>query len=101
MIDGAPVLSLADSLSLGQYVDGAILTLLRDHSEIRKIHQAAELLKSLGIPLIGSVINGVPQKADRRIARLYRTPPQQTRQLPQAEDAPTEVTEEVGVDLEE
>ena len=77
VIDGAPVLGLSDSLSIGQHVDGAILTVLRDHSEIRRIYQAAELLKSMGIRIIGSVVNGVSTKADRRIARLHavKSPP--------------------------
>ena len=73
IIDGAPVLGLADSISIGQHVDGAILTVLRDHSEVRKIHQAMELLKSMGIQLLGSVVNGVPIKADRRIAQLHKS----------------------------
>src|SRR5690606_23806192 len=60
IIDGAPLLGLSDSLSVGQHVDGAILTVLRDQSEVRSIHQATELLRSLGIRLIGSVVNGVP-----------------------------------------
>ena len=70
IIDSAPVLGLSDSLSIGQYIDGAILTVLRDHSGIRSIHQASELLQSLGIRLIGCVVNGMPFKADRRILRL-------------------------------
>ena len=61
------MLGLSDSLSSGQYIDGAILTVLRDHSGVRSIHQASELLKSLGIRLIGCVVNGMPFKADRRI----------------------------------
>ena len=72
IIDGAPVLGLADSISIGQHVDGAILTVLRDHSEIRKVYQAIDLLKSMGIRLLGSVVNGVPVKADRRIAQLHK-----------------------------
>lgn len=70
IIDGAPILGLSDSLSIGQYIDGAILTVLRDHSGVRSIHQASELLKSLGIRLIGCVVNGMPFKADRRITRI-------------------------------
>ena len=81
VIDAAPALGLSDSLSLGQYVDGAILTVLRDHSEIRKVHQAAELLTSLGIRLIGSVVNGVNVKADRRVTRLHRATAMKARQL--------------------
>ncbi|MCH2114638.1 MAG: polysaccharide biosynthesis tyrosine autokinase [Pirellulales bacterium] len=72
VIDAPPVLGLADTLSIGQHVDGVILTVLRDHSEVRKIYQATELLRSLGIRVLGSVVNGVPLKADRRITRLHR-----------------------------
>lgn len=72
IIDGAPVLGLSDSLSIGQHIDGAILTVLRDHSEIRKVYQAIELLKSMGIRLLGSVVNGEPIKADRRIVQLHK-----------------------------
>lgn len=72
IIDGAPLLGLSDSLSLGHYADGVILTVLRDHSGIRNIHKTTEILKDLGIRLIGAVVNGVPQKADRRIARVHK-----------------------------
>lgn len=82
IIDGAPLLGLSDSISIGQHVDGAILTLLRDHSEIRKVLQSTELLKSMGISLIGTVVNGVNQKADRRVARLHRAAARPPRQLP-------------------
>ncbi|MCH8840682.1 MAG: polysaccharide biosynthesis tyrosine autokinase, partial [Planctomycetes bacterium] len=81
IIDGAPLLGLSDSISIGQYVDGAILTLLRDHSEIRKVLQSAELLKNMGIQLFGAVVNGVHQKADRRVARLHRTTAKPPRKL--------------------
>ncbi len=74
IIDGAPILGLSDSLSIGQYIDGAILTVLRDHSGVKSIYQASELLKSLGIRLIGCVVNGMPFKADRRITRIQKGP---------------------------
>ncbi len=81
IIDGAPILGLADSISIGQHVDGAILTVLRDHSEVRQINQASELMKEMGIRLIGAVVNGVFQKADRRVARLHRVAATQQRKL--------------------
>ena len=81
IIDGAPVLSLSDTVSIGQYVDGAVLTVLRDHSEVRKIYQAAELLKEMGIRLIGSVVSGMPQKADRRVTRLHSAEARRARQI--------------------
>lgn len=88
IIDGAPVLGLSDSLSIGQYIDGAILTVLRDHSGVRNIHQASELLRGLGIRLIGCVVNGMPFKADRRITRVQRGPGSSAKRLPAS--SPTE-----------
>jgi capsular exopolysaccharide synthesis family protein len=85
VIDAPPVLGISDSLSLGQYIDGAVLTVLRDHSEIRNVHKAVELLKSMDIRLIGAVVNGVPIKADRRVVRLHQAS-QRTPRLPASAD---------------
>jgi capsular exopolysaccharide synthesis family protein len=73
VIDAPPVLGISDALSLGQYIDGAVLTVLRDHSEIRRVHHAAEALRAMGVRLIGCVVNGMPGKADRRVQRLHQT----------------------------
>jgi succinoglycan biosynthesis transport protein ExoP len=70
IIDGAPVLKLSDSLILGQYCDGAILSVLRDVSQVAKVHEANDLLRSVGIRVIGSVVNGVREKPDDRISPL-------------------------------
>lgn len=111
VVDGAPVLGLSDSISIGQHVDGAILTVLRDHSEVRKVYQAIELLKSMGIRLLGSVVNGVPLKADRRIAQLHKNSAKKPRKLAgsKATEAPAKTAtatatakkEDVSVDLDE
>lgn len=90
IIDGPPVLKISDSLSLGQRVDGAILTVLRDHSEVRKINKAAEMLDALGVRLIGSVVNAVPVRADRRVARLQAGARQ--KQLPGKSTKPTKAS---------
>lgn len=87
IIDGAPILGLSDSISIGQHVDGAILTVLRDHSEIRQINHASELMKEMGIRLIGAVVNGVFQKADRRVARLHGAEAKQQRKLSASTEA--------------
>lgn len=73
IIDGAPVIGLSDSLLFGQHCDGAILSVLRDYTCVPKIHQSAELLKGVGIRLIGAVVNGVPIKTDRRVTHLQVT----------------------------
>lgn len=70
IIDGAPVLGLSDSLLFGQHCDGAIMSVLRDFTNVPKIHQSAELLRSVGIRLIGCVVNGVPFKTDHRVTHL-------------------------------
>lgn len=73
IVDGAPVLGLADSLLHGQHCDCAILSVLRDHTSVPKIQQASDLLRSVGIRLIGAVVNGVPFKSDRRVTHLQVT----------------------------
>lgn len=78
IIDGAPVLGLSDSLLFGQHVDGAILSVLRDFSQVHKIQQAADLLTSVGVRMIGAVVNGVKMRADRRVTHLQMTPPKQS-----------------------
>jgi succinoglycan biosynthesis transport protein ExoP len=70
IIDGAPALGISDALIFGQYSDGAILAVRRDHSQMPKIHQAAELLRGVGIRVIGAVVNGVSSKSDDRITQL-------------------------------
>jgi capsular exopolysaccharide synthesis family protein len=81
IIDGAPVLGMSDALIFGQYSDGAVLSVRRDHSQMPKINQAAELLRGVGIRIIGAVVNGVPTKADDRITQMRLMAPKSERQL--------------------
>lgn len=81
IIDGAPVLGMSDALIFGQYCDGAILSVRRDYSQMPKINEAASLLRSVGVRLIGSVVNGVHSKCDDRITQLRLIAPKSERQL--------------------
>jgi capsular exopolysaccharide synthesis family protein len=81
IIDGAPVLGMSDALIFGQYSDGAILSVRRDHSQMPKINQAAELLRGVGIRIVGAVVNGVTAKADDRIVQLRLIEPKAEREL--------------------
>lgn len=81
IIDGAPVLGMSDALIFGQYSDGAILSVRRDESQMPKIHQAAELLRGVGIRIIGAVVNGVQAKADDRIVQMRLMAPKAEREL--------------------
>jgi polysaccharide biosynthesis transport protein len=62
VIDAGPVLKVADPMLLGQYVDGAILSVLRDVSQIHKVYEASERLKLAGVKVVGAVINGVDDR---------------------------------------
>jgi capsular exopolysaccharide synthesis family protein len=84
IIDGAPVLGMSDALIFGQYCDGAILSVRRDFSQMPKINEAALLLRSVGVRLIGSVVNGVSTKSDDRVTQLRLVAPKSERQLQSA-----------------
>lgn len=81
IIDGGPLLGMSDALIFGQYSDGAILSVRRDFSQMPKINEAASLLRSVGVRLIGSVVNGVHSKCDDRITQLRLVAPKSERQL--------------------
>lgn len=84
IIDGAPVLGMSDALIFGQYCDGAILSVRRDFSQMPKINEAASLLRSVGVRMIGSVVNGVHSKCDDRVTQLRLIAPKSERQLQSA-----------------
>jgi capsular exopolysaccharide synthesis family protein len=79
IVDSSPVLGMSDALLVGQYCDGAILSVLRDHSQVPKIYQAAELLRGVGIRVFGSVVNGMNGKSDHRVVQLRLMPPKSER----------------------
>lgn len=67
IVDAAPVLSTADTLSLGQHADGVVLSVLRTVSRASKVYEACDRLESVGIPVLGAVVNGVDTPLLRRL----------------------------------
>jgi len=59
VVDSCPVLPVADSLLVGQHVDGVVLSILQDISQLPKVMTTAEKLTQLNIPLLGAVVNGI------------------------------------------
>jgi polysaccharide biosynthesis transport protein len=59
VVDSCPVLPVADALLVGQHVDGAVISVLQDISQLPKVLNAQERLTSLNIPLLGAVVNGI------------------------------------------
>ncbi len=59
VIDGAPVLTVSDSLAFGEEANLALLSVRRDVSRIPRVYEACERLKAVGIDVMGVVVNGV------------------------------------------
>jgi polysaccharide biosynthesis transport protein len=58
IVDSHPVLVAADSLLLGRQVDAVILSVRREVSQMPKVYAAAQKLGSLGVRVLGAVVNG-------------------------------------------
>ena len=58
IVDSCPVLPVADTLLVGQHVDGVIISVMQDVSQLPKVCTASEKLATLSIPLLGAVVNG-------------------------------------------
>jgi len=71
VIDAGPVLAFSDSLLLGQQSDVAIVATMRDSSRVPLVISAVEKLRSVGIRVLGAVVNGVSDSTPRR---MYSSP---------------------------
>ncbi|MDZ4819369.1 MAG: polysaccharide biosynthesis tyrosine autokinase [Planctomycetota bacterium] len=68
IIDTGPVLNFADTLLMGSHADAAVLTILRDVSQIPKVYEARERLEAVGVPVLGGVVGGVASHMSRSYA---------------------------------
>jgi len=59
IVDSAPVLPVADALTIATYVDAVILSTLRDVSRLPKVFAAYQRLGVLGVRILGAVVTGV------------------------------------------
>ncbi len=59
IIDSPPVLPVPDGLILGRWADGAVLAARYDISRFPQVERARRQLDSAGIPVLGTVINGI------------------------------------------
>ena len=58
VVDSHPVLAATDPLLIAQHVDAVILSVLRDVSQTPRVYAATQRLQSLGIRVLGAVVNG-------------------------------------------
>ena len=61
LIDSSPVLPVADALLMARHVDGVLMSLMCDVSQIDRIHMAIQRLHGIGAHLIGAIVNGSVQ----------------------------------------
>jgi capsular exopolysaccharide synthesis family protein len=66
ILDSGPVLAYADTMLLGQIVDAAILSVLRDVSRAPKVYEAYEKLVSVNVDVLGAVVGGEATYTPRR-----------------------------------
>ena len=59
IIDSPPVLPVPDGLILGRWADGAVLAARYDISRFPQVERARRQLDGAGIPVLGTVINGM------------------------------------------
>jgi capsular exopolysaccharide synthesis family protein len=58
LIDSCPVLPVADALLVARHVDGVLLSLMVDYSQVDRVNAACQKLASVDVPLLGAVVNG-------------------------------------------
>lgn len=63
IVDTAPLLLVSDTLLLAREVDGVVLSVLLDVSQVSYLAEAVEKLRSIGVVISGAIVNGVWHKA--------------------------------------
>jgi capsular exopolysaccharide synthesis family protein len=63
IVDSAPTLPVADSLLVGQHVDGVIISIRRYFSRYANVAAACDRYHMLGIPILGAVAIGLESGA--------------------------------------
>jgi capsular exopolysaccharide synthesis family protein len=74
IIDSHPVLEATDALLLGQHADAVIFSLVRDVSQMPPVSAAGQQLTSVGVRILGAVMNGMSPEHLYQPASDYRAP---------------------------
>jgi capsular exopolysaccharide synthesis family protein len=75
IIDSSPLLLVTDPLLLGRGTEGVVLSVLWNVSQIENLVQARDRLKTLGIKIIGVVVNGLNGPGHNLAYPYYHRPP--------------------------
>ncbi len=71
IVDAPPVLPVPDALTMGRWVDGAVLAVRFDNSRYPLVERANRRLAAVGVSVIGAVINGVRGSAGAYYGSYY------------------------------
>jgi len=58
IVDSSPVLPVVDASVIGQHVDAALLSIMNERSRTPEVQETYELLRALGVRVLGAVIAG-------------------------------------------
>ena len=72
IVDGSPILPVADTRFISQHVDGVVLSVLRDISRIPRVAAACELLAAFNVRTLGAVVTGAAHEQYYRDSRYTR-----------------------------
>lgn len=75
IVDSCPILPVVDSRLISKYTDGVVFTLLRDRSRFPQAARAVEILKSLGVNVLGALVIGGEQEQYGYHSHAYYTKP--------------------------
>ena len=73
IVDAPPVLPVPDALTIGRWTDGAVLAVRYDTSRFPLVERANRRLASVGVPVLGAVVNGVKSSSSSYYGSYYPT----------------------------
>jgi len=84
ILDSSPVLPVTDALLLARHVDGVIISLLQGVSRMSQAVEVCEKFTSLGVNVIGAIVNGTPTHSYGGSDRYYYPTPAKASAQPAA-----------------
>ncbi len=70
IVDTPPILPVVDTRVIGEHVDGAVLSVMKDKSRTTQLVAAVEILRAHGTPLMGVVVGGC-KESNKEYASYY------------------------------
>jgi capsular exopolysaccharide synthesis family protein len=72
LIDTPPILAVTDAMVVAAFVDAVLLIARAGSSTRRQVRHSLQLMRQLGSPVVGAVLNGAPEPRSAYYVRLTR-----------------------------